>query len=317
MENQVIKGLDLSSRQKTCEKLKKRINIRSYTPDIKVCIRPEAKVLSPNQSKRESIKFNPKTRKLIAPIIGEVSLSREEFHLVTPKEWNPQVRKKEKFKSADLSPSKVALSFVEETKKMFKNQKNYMPSLRKSIKELKSLNIVNTDILEIDKVLCTKPYGYPNSRIFLRTCKHGLIIMVKKLIAENHFIVHSFDDIRMTGLHWCALRGHNEIISLLLSNGALVDSLDISHRTPLIIAVKKNNYQAVKILLINKADPFIVSNSKKSILDYAKNQLTVDTIKRAIECHKMINRLPEAKRDEKWKLEVIPSLLRLSTLKHD
>ena len=53
------------------------------------------------------------------------------------------------------------------------------------------------------------------------------MINVEQMLAEDKYLAHVFDQIKMTALHWASLRGYIEIVKLLLNYSAFVDALDI------------------------------------------------------------------------------------------
>jgi len=57
----------------------------------------------------------------------------------------------------------------------------------------------------------------------------------------------------MTGLHWAARRGHYELCELLIKYKSHLDALDILGRTPLFLALLKDNLKVFKLLLYNKS----------------------------------------------------------------
>jgi ankyrin repeat protein len=64
----------------------------------------------------------------------------------------------------------------------------------------------------------------------------GIVDTVKKLIAEDRFIVHSFDTMHETALHWAAKRNHPEITRILIQADAWPNPKDTLNRTPLFVA---------------------------------------------------------------------------------
>uniref|UniRef100_A0A1X7SKQ1 Uncharacterized protein n=1 Tax=Amphimedon queenslandica TaxID=400682 RepID=A0A1X7SKQ1_AMPQE len=60
-------------------------------------------------------------------------------------------------------------------------------------------------------------------------------------------------------LHTAALLGHNEVVSVLLSNGADPNIKNEYERTPLHNAASEGHNKVVSVLLSNGADP----NTKK------------------------------------------------------
>lgn len=59
------------------------------------------------------------------------------------------------------------------------------------------------------------------------------------LLKENKYLVHDFDHFSMTALHWCAKKGHCDIIKLLIKYGADYDAEDYVGRRALHFAIMK------------------------------------------------------------------------------
>lgn len=77
---------------------------------------------------------------------------------------------------------------------------------------------------------------------------------------------------QMTGLHWACLRNNLEILEVLVKYPDLKDSTDIFNRTPLHLACKSNNDNAVNLLLDHNVDPFIYSRGHKLAIDLTNNE---------------------------------------------
>lgn len=63
-----------------------------------------------------------------------------------------------------------------------------------------------------------------------------------------------------TCLHWAVKRSQLPILEMLLTCNCDINARDILGRTPLFLAAKANNFEAVKELLLNKANPMIKDN---------------------------------------------------------
>ena len=74
-----------------------------------------------------------------------------------------------------------------------------------------------------------------------------LIIEPEVLKAKDNVF---FNKLGMTGVHWAVKRNKIEILRILLTGGANINSKDIILRTPLHIAVKEVNKEIVKVFLI-------------------------------------------------------------------
>lgn len=314
-EIKVIRSLSIDYKKRSCEKLKKRHFIRYQTPDLKTSSINSNTTDSPQPISKYDFVFDQKNRKIKAPLIGEIYLGREEFHIISPKTENPPMIPKTSYHKVNLSTPEIATSFINESKNMFTRKRSYVHCLRKSIKELKSLNLQPHDYDNIEKVIPSHSYHQQHSVSFLKAIKCGAIATVRNLLRESPYLVHTYDDIGMTGLHWCALRSRTDIASILIAHRAIIDALDCAHRTPLFLAVKTGNFDVIRFYLINKADPFIMPNYKKRLIQYTKKYAILELLKKAMLYHKMIKKLPPNQRDEKWKNEIIPAFLRISTIR--
>jgi len=71
-------------------------------------------------------------------------------------------------------------------------------------------------------------------------------------------------------LHIAALKGHREVVKVLLSNGAQIDSVDINHKsTPLLLAAEMGNLQTVKTLVELGADMAACTDGGSGALFFA------------------------------------------------
>ena len=314
MQQSIVRSVSINHAKMQCKKLRSRSVLRSVTPDLGSA-RPREKVESPVYKKNELMQYNPETRKATFPLIGEVNLPREEFHLVSPKNSHIPENKKIKYEKILFKTPKILQQFISDSKKMFIYRKNYLECLQKSIKDLKTLNFLTSEVDDLKKVVHSKPLQDPKSKMFIKAAKTGNLQLVRNLLRENPNIIQSFDIVGLTALHWCALRNRMEVAKLLVSSRALVDAIDMVKRTPLFLAVKRDNFELIQFFLINKADPCIVPDPKKSVVDYAKKYLNQEILRKAIIFHKQMKRVPEKERDEKWKNEIVPRFLNFDSIK--
>jgi hypothetical protein len=309
-----ISSISVNQSKENIEKLRTRSTIRSYTPEISNT-KPQIKPDSPRPQTREYVSYDPNQRKITAAHFGEMYLYRSDFSLVTPKNAHPEPPKPKMFHKPTFSVPAVVNSFLKETKQMFNRKRSYVHCLRKSVRELKSLNLTPQELENIEQIIPARPFQDAKAHVFLKAVKSGVMNAIKAMIKENPYIVHSYDNVGMTGLHWCALRARMDVATILINNHAIIDALDIVHRTPLFLAVKEGNFEVIRFFLIHRADPLIVPNYKKRLFQYAKKYVTQEMIRKAILYHKMLKKVPPNRRDEKWKNEIVPAFNRLSTIK--
>ncbi|PIE98156.1 MAG: hypothetical protein CR988_04285 [Treponema sp.] len=81
--------------------------------------------------------------------------------------------------------------------------------------------------------------------------------------------VNAVDDEGMSLLHVAAAANNSEIIEFLLSRGAHIDVVDIHGRTPLLLSLYQESFDATKTLAELGADIYIKDNDGVSPFDYA------------------------------------------------
>ena len=88
---------------------------------------------------------------------------------------------------------------------------------------------------------------------------------VKKLIAADAQI----NQPGWTALHYAAVKGNLEIISLLLEHSAYIDTESPNKTTPLMIAVRSGKSEAITLLLDEGADATVKNQLGMTALDFA------------------------------------------------
>lgn len=81
-----------------------------------------------------------------------------------------------------------------------------------------------------------------------------------------------------TPLHYAATGGNQDIVAMLLKNGAHVNAQAPNGSTPLMMAAMFGSIETVKLLLDAGADPDVKNNGGQTALDYATNGSRPDAI---------------------------------------
>ncbi|WP_080571789.1 ankyrin repeat domain-containing protein [Orientia tsutsugamushi] len=103
-----------------------------------------------------------------------------------------------------------------------------------------------------------------------RAVKDGNIEEVKRLLsADNNIDINIKDTYFNTPLYYAVAKGYIEIIKLLLSHGANINSTNSSGNTPLICSVIAEHIEIVKLLLSHGADVNYKNYHHLAALHYA------------------------------------------------
>ncbi|CAG9316375.1 unnamed protein product [Blepharisma stoltei] len=125
------------------------------------------------------------------------------------------------------------------------------------------------------------PYAVPQSEDFIKAVKAGRVMDVQKLFTSNKKLVHIVDSVGETPLHWAVKRNDKAMAQLLIVNGAKINEVDISRRSPVFLAAKLDFPEMVKILLDAGADVNIPSMNGLTLFDIAKEgSLTFSLLQR-------------------------------------
>ena len=84
--------------------------------------------------------------------------------------------------------------------------------------------------------------------------RRGDLENVRRLLKDSPELVFTKSDSGDTPLHWAALRGHKDVVALLLANRAKVNAKENSGVTPLHLAASEGHQDVAELLLANKAD---------------------------------------------------------------
>lgn len=69
-----------------------------------------------------------------------------------------------------------------------------------------------------------------------------------------------------------------DIVNLLLKFGADIEAVDMAGRTPVVIAVKNQSINIMRILFIRGASPYVKSLSDKSMMNMSSNLIVRNLI---------------------------------------
>ena len=216
-------------------------------------------------------------------MIGEIRLDRAVHRLSTPALDDVGKNGKSKLPPPlEFKENPLVADFFQAAMTSLKKKPDFNFCFKRSIKDLSSAGLPAYKIPEIPNIMPKKPYAHALSHKFLRSCKYGDLAEALSCIYADPNVVYSYDNLQMTGLHWAALRSYSALAEILLKYHSIVDCIDVNHRTPLFLAAKKGNFEVAKILLENKADPTIPSNSKKSPIKVCKNLKIIEMLKKEI-----------------------------------
>ncbi len=97
----------------------------------------------------------------------------------------------------------------------------------------------------------------------------GQVALVKLLLETNEMEEYLKDDSYCTSLLSAASFGHEQIVQLLVEQGAQVDSKDIQGRTPLFLAATNGHEAVVRLLLEQGTNTELKDPSYKTTLSLA------------------------------------------------
>src|SRR5687767_2116867 len=88
-----------------------------------------------------------------------------------------------------------------------------------------------------------------NPSLFFDAVKTGDLATVRRQVAENAALLKEKDaTFGATPLHWAALKGHEAIAGLLLTEGADIGATNNEGETPLAVAQRQKNAAMVRLL---------------------------------------------------------------------
>ena len=171
--------------------------------------------------------YSTKEGKFELPFTGPIKIPRGTFQLSTPSEI--------KIVESVLTPSNPIST--ESQTRLIQEMQNMVPTtvhnrrdlkncLRTSVRQMRSLKVTPDDFAIVRNLIPQIPYGRNNSRAFFQYCKDGNRLQVEIMLAQDKYLAHVFDPMKMTALHWSALRGYTDIAMILLQSTAYVDAVD-------------------------------------------------------------------------------------------
>ena len=98
--------------------------------------------------------------------------------------------------------------------------------------------------------------------------------MLKSMTSGKNADVNAPDIAKLRPLHVAAMRGNVRISSHLIQRGADVDSVQLRGSTALILACRAANFETVRLLLLNGADPNHVGNNGHNVISTALQSTT-------------------------------------------
>ncbi|RDD41571.1 Transient receptor potential cation channel subfamily A member 1 [Trichoplax sp. H2] len=121
-----------------------------------------------------------------------------------------------------------------------------------------------------------------------KACETGDLATLQNIIDDNYEkcetytteMINSADENLLTPLHYASINNQVEVITYLLSKGAEIDAVGGKlNRTPLMMAIHLNHYQAVCTLLDHEPDVCVKDNHFQQILHIVAQQGNVETAK--------------------------------------
>ncbi|CAG9320951.1 ANKRD32_3 [Blepharisma stoltei] len=231
-------------------------------------------------------KYDQAEGKFTSKFAGTFTIPRSKFQLASGPDWLPPVDRGKETSPTNIEELQLvtasSLKHAEylQSFQQKKPQKRYMKSLKNSLREMKNLKLTADDIWRMDKIIPKEPYHKSGAKEFLQACKDGNEIKAMAMVAEDKHIIHVFDSMGMTGLHWACMRNFVNLARFLLENKAYINTADYFHRTPMHLAAKIGSERLINLLIEYKADPLKFSNGKKLPVHMTKNEAIKFRIRR-------------------------------------
>lgn len=143
--------------------------------------------------------------------IGEIKLPKHDYYLIEPGREPPQ----------------------------FSCKSLRLPSLTPEFK-LEAINVCHRKSLTLQSDLCAyqndnrleamlvlDSYERKFSKEFIKACKSNDLGEIARLLLLDKNLINVKDKVKMTGLHWAALRGLPDLVQVLINAGGNVNAVDI------------------------------------------------------------------------------------------
>lgn len=114
-------------------------------------------------------------------------------------------------------------------------------------------------------------------------CSENNINLVNLITSNDHCNIDKGDSFKRTALHWAAVSGHHQIISILLECGANDAIQDVSGATALHYACSKNHSQCVATFLLRANYSYFPDKEGRYPLMWAVSKGHVQTVRSLLE----------------------------------
>lgn len=101
--------------------------------------------------------------------------------------------------------------------------KNYFRRLQTCIKHLKQMKLEPYLYMSVGRHMPKFPYDCPYAKTFLYAVKSGDNKKAMELMIANNWIVHVYDGMKLTALHWAAKRENDYLVDALIRFGCWID----------------------------------------------------------------------------------------------
>lgn len=182
----------------------------------------------------------------------------------------------------------------------FQHKVQLLKKLIRSLRELKSLKLTVGEIFK-EEIFSTKPYRREKSAEFFKLIKEGELRGICELLDRDKYLVHDTDLVGLSGLHWAVKRKFYNIASELIERNANPNARDTTGKTPLIIACANNDVQMVRLLIVNRANPFLKTTMSLVAMNATSNLMIKRLIHRTKLFHIALNFVSYRKLEEVWK----------------